>query len=265
MLAVKVDCSSKVQRHQEILQDGCPKWVLVDGVELTLLRLDNIQHHALSIQMEEIPFWTDFDHSHEEAKRAIQNSICQNLSYFDPEAKEIKEDTEVPVHSVLQTVPIASQRLAQIHLETTKDEVLNSIMQIIKVGWPSNKKDLNIRLKSFWNYCQELAKLDGLVVNGKQIVIARCMRAGILDQLHASHLGAGKTNERARTSVFWLGITQDIERLVIQCKVCANFAPSQQTETIIASRIPNYLFQHVGTDLIQLNGQDYMDSVDYMS
>jgi len=57
------------------------------------------------------------------------------------------------------------------------------------VGWPSNKKDQDTGLKLLWNYLQELAKLDGLVVKEGRIVIPRYIRAGILDQLHASHLG----------------------------------------------------------------------------
>ncbi|KAK2716990.1 hypothetical protein QYM36_007210 [Artemia franciscana] len=93
------------------------------------------------------------------------------------------------VHSVLQTVPITSQRLAQIRLEATKDEVLNYLIQITKVDWPSNKKDLDTGLKSLWNYHQELAELNEFVLKEGRIVIPRCIRAGILDQLHASHLG----------------------------------------------------------------------------
>ena len=75
-----------------------------------------------------------------------------------------------------------------------------------------NKKDQGTGLKSFWNYCQELAELNRLDVKGEQILIPRWMRAGILDQLHASHLGTGKTKERARTSVFWPDTTQDIKK-----------------------------------------------------
>ena len=164
---------------------------------------------------------------------------------------------EILVHSVLQTVPIASQRLAQIRRETTKDKTLNSLLETIQVGWPNNKKSLNRKLGPFWNYCHELAELDGLVVKGEHKVIPRCMRAGILGQLHSSHLGVVKTKERARTSVFWPGITQDIERLVNQCEVCAKFAMNQQKEPMILHEIPNYPFQHVAADPFQLNGQQH--------
>ncbi|KAK2711163.1 hypothetical protein QYM36_012368 [Artemia franciscana] len=84
---------------------------------------------------------------------------------------ESQVDVEILVHSVLQTVPIASQRLAQIRRETTKDETLNSLLETIQVGWPNNKKSLDRKLGPFWNYRHELAELDGLVVKGERIVI----------------------------------------------------------------------------------------------
>ena len=178
---------------------------------------------------------------------------------------ESQVDMEILVLSFLQTVPIASQRLAQIRRETTKDETLNSLLQTIQVGWPNNQKSLDRKLGPFWNYRHELAELDGLVVKGERKVIPRCMRAGILGQLHSSHLGVVKTKLRERTSVFWPGITQDIERLVNQCEVCAKFAMNKQKELMILHKIPDYPFQHVAADLFQLNGQDYMVTVNYMS
>ena len=162
---------------------------------------------------------------------------------------ESQVDLEVVVYSVLQIIPIASQRLVQICQETAKDEIYKLLIQTIQVGCPSNKKDLDKKLAPFWNYHQELAELDCLVEKGERIVIPRCMRPGTLDQLHSSQLAVGKTKERARTSLFWQGITQDIKRMVGQCEVCAKFAPSQQKEPMILHKIPGYPFHHVAVDM----------------
>ena len=35
-----------MQRRKEVLYDGCPKLILVDGIGQTILRVDNIQHHV---------------------------------------------------------------------------------------------------------------------------------------------------------------------------------------------------------------------------
>ncbi|KAK2713601.1 hypothetical protein QYM36_009463 [Artemia franciscana] len=59
--------------------------------------------------------------------------ILSRLHLVDTDT-ELQVDMEILVHSVLQTVPIPSQRLAQIRQETTKDETLNSLMETIQVG-----------------------------------------------------------------------------------------------------------------------------------
>ncbi|KAK2715815.1 hypothetical protein QYM36_010397 [Artemia franciscana] len=45
----------------------------------------------------------EWNTSHEEAKRGIQNAISKNLSYFDPEAKEIEVITDASQHGQLST------------------------------------------------------------------------------------------------------------------------------------------------------------------
>ena len=42
----------------------------------------------------------EWNTSHEEAKRGIQNAIFKNLSYFDPEAKEIEVITDASQHGL---------------------------------------------------------------------------------------------------------------------------------------------------------------------
>jgi hypothetical protein len=41
--------------------------------------------------------WTP---SHEDAKRGIQDAICQNITYFDPEAKDIEVITNASQHGL---------------------------------------------------------------------------------------------------------------------------------------------------------------------
>ena len=44
------------------------------------------------------------------------------------------------------------------------------------------------------------------------------------------HLGLSKTLERARTCIYWLGITDAIKDSVSGCKVCLTFSDRQQRE-----------------------------------
>ena len=51
------------------------------------------------------------------------------------------------------------------------------------------------------------------------------MRNTILDKIHEGHLGMVKCNSRARDSVWWPGISKQIEELVRNCILCLKTRP----------------------------------------
>ena len=52
--------------------------------------------------------------------------------------------------------------------------------------------------------------------------------------IHESHLGICKTLEHARTSIFWPNITNDIKKLLSQCRACAQHQDKQPNELIVS-------------------------------
>ena len=67
----------------------------------------------------------------------------------------------------------------------------------------------------------EYTLLDGIIFRQNRIVIPTSLRAKILEELHATHLGITKMKQLARRYVYWPGIDRDIERLVRGCESCA--------------------------------------------
>ena len=47
------------------------------------------------------------------------------------------------------------------------------------------------------------------------------MGLDILDKIHTGHLGITNCRERARTSVWWPGMSKQVEDLVRNCHVCS--------------------------------------------
>ena len=52
-----------------------------------------------------------------------------------------------------------------------------------------------------------------LVMKGARLVIPSTLRSKVLEQIHEGHLGIEKCMLKARDSVFWPGISNDIGRL----------------------------------------------------
>ena len=47
------------------------------------------------------------------------------------------------------------------------------------------------------------------------------MRADVLKKVHETHLGIEKCKARARASMYWPGMTNDIEEMIAKCPTCA--------------------------------------------
>ena len=60
---------------------------------------------------------------------------------------------------------------------------------------------------------------DGLIITNKmaRIVIPSTLRLSILDQLHSGHQGATKCRVRAQQTVWWPGLSSQIQDLVHNC------------------------------------------------
>ena len=59
-----------------------------------------------------------------------------------------------------------------------------------------------------------------LVTKGARLVIPSTLRSKVLEQIHKGHLGIEKCMLKARDSVFWPGISNDIREAVEKCGIC---------------------------------------------
>ena len=70
--------------------------------------------------------------------------------------------------------------------------------------------------------------------------------------------------QRARSSVWWPGLSKQISDLVKRCPECAREATPNK-EPFITTALPEYPWQKVGSDLFTLKGVHYLVIVDYFS
>ena len=102
-----------------------------------------------------------------------------------------------------------------------------------------------------------------LLYSGR-IVIPETLRKVTLAKIHEGHQGIQRSRLRARMSVWWPGISRDIEEFVKRYPVCVkNSVPKH--EPLLSTKLPDYPWQRVGTDLFHLNGHNYILIVDYYS
>ena len=79
------------------------------------------------------------------------------------------------------------------------------------------------------------------------------------------HYVIDKMSLRARETVYWPGISDDIRYTYHQCHICAKFARTQQRETLQFIDTPQTTWEQLGLDIFTLRNTQYLLVIDYFS
>ncbi|XP_033639876.1 uncharacterized protein K02A2.6-like [Asterias rubens] len=164
---------------------------------------------------------------------------------------------------VLTSLPATSQRLLEIVAAQKSDEECTQIKEFCIGGWPVYMPHTPL-LRQYWENRSHLSILDDLLLYDDRIVIPRSMRLDILDRIHQGHLGITKCRARARTSVWWPGLSKSIEDMISNCVTCAKHRPEQR-EPLMPASFPSRPWERLGADLFEYRGKIYLIVIDYYS
>lgn len=98
-----------------------------------------------------------------------------------------------------------------------------------------------------------------------KIVIPTQLSRNILADLHESHMGINRTQNLARTCVFWPGINNDIVNIVNSCKVCQQNQRNKSKEPLIPHEVVDLPWYKLGIDLFEFEKEHYILILDYYS
>ena len=149
--------------------------------------------------------------------------------------------------------------------EGRRDKTTMSLIQQIRDGFPPSRKIVPEHLRPYWRHRDELYVMDDVVMYKERVVIPTALRKVALEVLHAAHQGVRGMQLRAESSVWWPGITPEIQQTRDQCRVCDTVAPSQPRCLPEARPEPDYPFQLLCADHFDLRGQSYLCVVDRFS
>ena len=169
----------------------------------------------------------------------------------------LKEDAKQFAISVARKVALPLYQKTKDELDMMLEETYCS------EGWP-DKHSVKDAMRPYWSTRGELTVVQNILLKGTRIVIPSSMRLEILDKIHEGHQGIAKCRERAKSSMWWPGLSREIQDLVQQCRTCA-LDRDNKPEPLIATLLPDHPWQIVATDLFQMRGTDYLIVTDYYS
>ena len=175
----------------------------------------------------------------------------------------LHQEADAFVNMVVQHLPATERRLEEIKQHQSSDETCQQLIVFCQSGWP-DKHTANAFIKPYLPMAAEFSVESGLLMRGNRIVIPPSLRRELLGKIHDGHQGITKCRERARQSIWWPGISRDLEQLVQNCTECCK-AQKQRAQPMIPSPLPELPWQKVATDLFEWKQEIYLLIVDYYS
>ncbi len=211
-----------------------------------------------------------------EWRKGKQNDAPDALSrnpVSDPKPHEMLAEYDVwgdPEMSNAELRAIAndgqeSARLQDLRRYADHNPEHQQLRDLIINGFPDHHSQMLEACKRYWSAREHLTLEDDLILHGCRLLIPSDMRQDTLVQLHESHQGSVRTKQRARLTVYWPGIDNDIDNVVLACKTCQDLLPSNTKQPIISKPKPTRPFQEVAADFCSYAGQDHLILVDCYS
>ena len=116
--------------------------------------------------------------------------------------------------SAISVIPINWEGL---QISTTEDPNMQDLMQVIEEGPPSTKDMLPLGIQPYWRIMADLSINNDVVCYGDRIVVPLALRQPCLLALHSAHQGVSGMMARANSSLYWPGMTRDIEATRTNC------------------------------------------------
>ena len=177
--------------------------------------------------------------------------------------RHLEELAELTVVANIDHLPASKERLETYRQAQHSDATCSTLMKYCREGWP-DKHTLVQEFKPYWQARGELTLGEDLLLYGGRVVIPKTMQAETLQKLHRGHQGIQRCRLRAIASVWWPGISREIDDFISRCpQCCRDTRPAR--EPLMTSPLPDYPWQKVATDLFELKGKMYVVIVDYFS
>ena len=109
---------------------------------------------------------------------------------------------------------------------------------------------------------------DGIVLKGIHIVIPHEKCQATLNLIHKGYLGLNKCKLRAKITVYWPGLNDQLQNLVLNCELClmySFFKCTQKPSQSLGQKIPVHLWTKLATDIFHFESSSYLLIVDYNS
>ena len=143
-------------------------------------------------------------------------TTSQNRSKFEHEI----ETTRVVYEGQRVTTSLAEIAEATAH-GTESQSVVHHISKVL------------IEILPYWSIKNKLSVSGGVVYRNDRIIVPVGLRKTLIFKLYQANMGSESTLRRARTSLWWPSMNNQLKQFIATCEVCSAFKTKKQKETLI--------------------------------
>ena len=138
---------------------------------------------------------------------------------------------------------------------------------IVQTGWPQDICYLLKEIQPYWTFHEEMTIEDGLLLKGTHIIVPQTLHKEMIQLLHTRHLRLEKCLNRAKQSIYWPGLYEELKDLVTNCTICLKFSTQKPTSNKqhAEHEIPVHPWLKLASDIFYFEGDRYVLIVDYTS
>ena len=185
------------------------------------------------------------------------------MSTHDRNEGKTIANLDVSIHAIEELTGFNSLSVDKIHQHTTKDQVMQLLIQHINDCFPDSSAKCPETIHLYFSFRDEPSVCNGIILKGhNRIVVPGSSRPQAINILHnKAHFGLSKTLEQARTCMYWPGITDVIKDSILGCKVCLTFSDRQQREPYVSdAQISPW--SYLSLDNFEFQGQHFIMILD---
>ena len=174
---------------------------------------------------------------------------------------EVHEIPDLQIHIISG---VADTMMDKFREATKADEILQRLICCIRDGWQEDE-DQTSSVIAFKPIKDTLSVEDDIIYKGEQIIVPKSLRAEVKRKLHAAHLGYDSMMRRARGTIYWPGMKDEIKQLADTCDTCQRRKPANQKEPLNQHEEGGAPWERVGIDFFDIKEHSYIVIVDYLS
>ena len=93
----------------------------------------------------------------------------------------------------------------------------------IQNGWPTNVKDVNPLVKSYFKFKEEISVEGVLVFKGSKLIVPKGKIPEVVKTIHKIHIGIESSIRRAKQNLYWPQMNTDIRKELEKCSACMTY------------------------------------------